>query len=144
MQKMILKAVPKSNPDETPDKTLFRIFNDRSLLNGTIDLEETEEREYSLSEMQKVVDGLIDVLAAPHNITPHFAMVINDEGKLDNRPFNYYATMLARGLRMIALNDYIVGDVLIASDSGDELSTLSDNDCSVILATLDTITNLAF
>lgn len=44
-----------------------------------------------------------------------YVMVINSEGKIEGREFNYAATVLASSSGSIIPGDYIVGDVLICT-----------------------------
>ncbi len=74
--------------------------------NGTeIDVEPKNGRDFQLSELQKVVDGYIEIV----NLTDGRLMVVNDEGKLKCLPYNQEAT------KLVGYNDVIVGDVLVCS-----------------------------
>lgn len=66
--------------------------------------------DFSLKEMQGFVGGWIEVLYTPDG---KYIMVLNEEGKLDELPFNAVATKIA--IEEFGLvDDYIAGDVLIA------------------------------
>ena len=64
--------------------------------------------DFSLRELQKMVNGYIDVIDL-HNGE---VMVINDEGKFTEEP-NEAATILAMDHDAIFLGDYISGNVLV-------------------------------
>ncbi len=63
--------------------------------------------DFSLKEMQKIVGGLVQII----DLDESKCIVLNEEGKLDDLPFNEEATKLF--LSYFRTNDYIVGDVLI-------------------------------
>lgn len=67
--------------------------------------------DFSLEELQKVVDGYIEVLYFNGHEGPF--MVLNDEGKLRELPENPIATMIARNFDLIGMTDCIVGDVVV-------------------------------
>lgn len=52
---------------------------------------EFEEVKGGLSDWQRLVGGLIEVVPTPH---PDIEMLINEEGKLDGLPFNPIATLI--------------------------------------------------
>lgn len=64
--------------------------------------------DYSLEEMQEIVGGYIEIIASADGSE---VMVLNEEGKLNELPYNPEAT------RWFAKNhgdyDYIVGNVLV-------------------------------
>lgn len=66
----------------------------------------------SLAELQGWVGGFIEVVAnqAPG---PRTMMVLDEEGKLKERPLNLIATCWAHRHRAIATDDVIVGDVVL-------------------------------
>ena len=66
--------------------------------------------DFSLEELKDIVGGYIEIIQLPNKSF----MVINEEGKLDNLPFNENATIIYQ--KFICENDYIVGDVLICSE----------------------------
>ena len=62
----------------------------------------------SLESMQQAVGGYIEIIRFG---SQEQMMVLDEEGKLKNKPINEVATLLAN-----IPGDYIVGDVLIAED----------------------------
>jgi Domain of unknown function (DUF3846) len=71
---------------------------------------------FTLEELQTVVGGYIEVVAAPLAVVDDGPMylVLNEDGKRDNLPINGFATALyhqAGGAR----DDWIVGNVVLAS-----------------------------
>ena len=63
---------------------------------------------FTLEEMKGFVDGYIECIY----ITPKQVMVVNEEGKLKNLPFNLIATEMLR-LAFQTMDDFIVGDALL-------------------------------
>lgn len=73
---------------------------------------ETEPKngtDYSLEELQGIVDGYIECIGSPDRKR---VMVLNEEGKLNALPYNHLATEIFN--KWGFPNDYIVGDVLVA------------------------------
>ena len=66
--------------------------------------------DFSLEEMQKVVCGFMEVYYINNY---NDILIINEEGKLYNLPYNKTATELFR--KAYRTDDYIVGDVLVCS-----------------------------
>ncbi len=64
---------------------------------------------FELEEAQALVGGYIEII----NIGKGYIMIIDEEGKLDGKPFNTMATMIALHRQAIRPDDYIVGDVII-------------------------------
>lgn len=64
--------------------------------------------DYSLEELQKAVDGLIDIISLKNGKI----MVVNDEGKF-TKGINPAASFLAHIHHAIAPRDYVAGDVLV-------------------------------
>lgn len=62
---------------------------------------------FVLSELQGYVAGYIEILDVGEGI-----IVLNEEGKLDDLPFNYEATLLARPY-LAPWDDGIRGDVVV-------------------------------
>ena len=62
--------------------------------------------DFSLDEAQKVVGGFIEVI----HLSSTQLMIVNEEGKLRNLPYNYQASLIAYMARKA---DAIVGDVLV-------------------------------
>ncbi len=88
--------------------------------------------DFSLKELQESVNGYIEIVPIRNTVGPisfkefdkdgftimlnnEYVMVINSEGKLEGREFNYAATVLASSSGSIIPCDYIVGDVLICT-----------------------------
>ena len=63
-------------------------------------------KDFSLKELKEIVGGYIEII----NLGDDY-MVVNEEGKLLNLPFNLDATRIYQHFTKIG--DYIVGDVLI-------------------------------
>jgi len=65
---------------------------------------------FSGDELREYVDGWIEILALPSGDY----MIIDEEGKLKNKPKNNRATLMAFTAG-VAHDDYTVGNVLIVS-----------------------------
>ena len=63
--------------------------------------------DFSLEELKEFVDGYIEIIQLPNNEI----MVINENGKVVDLPFNELATNIYQEL--IYKGDYIAGDALI-------------------------------
>ena len=61
---------------------------------------------YTLEELKEIVGGYIEIV----RLNKKEIMVINEEGKLNNLPYNDNATLR---FRFFKTNDFIVGDVLV-------------------------------
>lgn len=68
---------------------------------------------FTLEELQEYVGGYIEIV----RLSDKFLMVVNEEGKLLNLPFNSEATDIARQHKAIYPHDMIVGNALIAKES---------------------------
>jgi hypothetical protein len=68
---------------------------------------------FTLEELQEHVGGYIEII----RLTNKCLMVVNEEGKLLNMPFNSEATDIARQHKAIYPNDMIVGNALVAQES---------------------------
>jgi hypothetical protein len=75
--------------------------------NGEADILTFENKKVSLTEMQNVVNGHIEIIY----LSNEAVLILNEEGKLNNLPFNELATYLLKSATFN--NDYIVGDVLL-------------------------------
>ena len=64
---------------------------------------------FELKELNKVVDGHIEIIYLPKESS---LMVVNEEGKLKDKPINTEATRLYRK-NFPHISDFIVGDVLV-------------------------------
>lgn len=62
---------------------------------------------FELEELQKVVGGYIEII----NLGNDQIMVVNEEGKLEDLPYNFIATQMCQ--RSIRAFDYIAGDALV-------------------------------
>lgn len=65
--------------------------------------------DFSLEELQEFVGGDIEIITLADDLI----MVVNEEGKLFDLPFNEAATEILRGCSINSTNDYIVGSALI-------------------------------
>lgn len=68
---------------------------------------------FTLEELQEYVGGYIEII----RLTDKYLMVVNEEGRLLNLPFNPEATDIARQHKAIYPNDMIVGNALVAEES---------------------------
>lgn len=66
---------------------------------------------FTLEELQRYVGGFIEAVALPNGKT----MIVNEEGKLDNLPYNQRATLLGAAAGTMP-GDEVMGDVLVLSD----------------------------
>ncbi|MFL5659890.1 MAG: DUF3846 domain-containing protein [Ktedonobacteraceae bacterium] len=76
-------------------------------------VEPADGKEYTLREVQEIVGGYIEVL----RFTEYHWLVLDEEGKLKNLPYNPIATLMCHILECIDKNDWIVGDVLVCQRS---------------------------
>lgn len=74
----------------------------------TKDISPANGNDFSLEELQKIVEGYIELVYLNERI-----MVINEEGKFKELPYNAKATDLYRKLRRTI--DFIVGNALICN-----------------------------
>ena len=66
---------------------------------------------FELEELQKVVGGYIEII----DLGNDQLMVVNEEGKLEDVPYNFFATqMYQRSTRVL---DYIAGNALVCSSN---------------------------
>ena len=70
-----------------------------------------DDIEPTLQEMQKFVGGYIEVVY----LGKESMMIIDEEGKLKEKPINQEATDIAHEHKAIYNTDYIAGDVMILS-----------------------------
>ena len=66
-------------------------------------------KDYSLEELRDIVDGYIEIV---FDKTRESIMVVNEEGKLYNLPFNTNATRWMND-NTYHIDDYVVGDALV-------------------------------
>lgn len=72
------------------------------------DLTPRNGKDFELDEVQKCVDGFIEVLW----LTREQIMIVNEEGKF-SKGYNVFATAVAHLHKAIRDDDYIAGDVVI-------------------------------
>lgn len=80
------------------------------------DVENVEPKngtDFQLEELKSIVGGWIEIKFLSDD--KGRVMVLNEEGKLRNLPYNERATMLYR--KFVYEHDFIVGDVLICDKS---------------------------
>lgn len=76
--------------------------------NGEVlDIEPKNGKDFKLAELQEIVGGYIEIAQMKNNDI----MVINEEGKLNDLPYNEKATEIYQ--RQVYFGDFIVGDVLV-------------------------------
>ena len=68
-------------------------------------------RYFKLEEMQKYVGGLIEIIPLDGEGLEDKLLVVNEEGKLVNLPFNLFAT--AEWEKYYGQTDYVSGDAII-------------------------------
>ena len=75
-------------------------------------------KHFTLTELQTFVGGYIEALDLENGTI----MYLNEEGKLNELPYNPVADQIAHQCTGIAWNDGIVGDVLVATraETGDD------------------------
>lgn len=90
----------------------------KAATNDMVEVKPANGKRFTLEELQKFVGGYIEALG----LHDGRVMWLNEEGKLDGLPLNAIATDMARRLSFLMPDDYILGDVLIATpaESGDE------------------------
>lgn len=76
-----------------------------------IDVKPNNGTDFSLEELQEIVGGYIEVVGLMDNEI----MVINEEGKLIDLPFNETATQMYQ--EVDGFYDYIAGDVLVCDSN---------------------------
>lgn len=79
------------------------------------DAKPADGKRFRLHELQKVVDGYIDVVRIPHS---DWALIVDDEGLLKERPLNVLASLLA--------GQPIVGTVLLCAIDGEDFVPLPE------------------
>ena len=76
--------------------------------NGEVlDIEPKNGKDFKLAELQEIVGGYIEIAQMKNNDI----MVINEEGKLNDLPYNEKATEIYQ--HQVYFGDFIVGDVLV-------------------------------
>lgn len=76
-----------------------------------IDVKPNNGTDFSLEELQEIVGGYIEIVGLMDNEI----MVINEEGKLIDLPFNETATQMYQ--EVDGFYDYIAGDVLVCDSN---------------------------
>lgn len=80
--------------------------------NGEVlDIEPKNGTDFQLDELQAIVGGFIQII----EISDTEIMVMNEEGKLENLPFNEKATAIYQK-SILGVEDCIVGDALVCKD----------------------------
>lgn len=80
--------------------------------NGEVlDIEPKNGTDFQLDELQAIVGGFIQII----EISDTEIMVMNEEGKLENLPFNEKATAIYQQ-SIFGVEDCIVGDALVCKD----------------------------
>ena len=97
------------------NKQLDKLFNELKINNMKAQLVSTNgdvksvkpknNKTFSLKELQSYVDGYIQILKT----RDERIMIINEEGKLNNLPYNE----IASSLYIYGMQDPVVGDVLV-------------------------------
>lgn len=67
---------------------------------------------FELEESQSLVGGYIQIIRIGYGEV----MILDEEGKLKDKPVNMVATLVAKSRRAIFSNDCIVGDVILCKD----------------------------
>lgn len=80
-------------------------------IEDTIDVEPKNGADFSLEELQEFVGGYIEII----DLFDGTLMVINEEGKLKDLPFNIPATLIYS--KKYGMQDYIVGNALVCDKS---------------------------
>jgi hypothetical protein len=76
-----------------------------------IDVKPNNGTDFSLEELQEIVGGYIEIVS----LMDDEIMVINEEGKLIDLPFNETATQMYQ--EVDGFYDYIAGDVLVCDSN---------------------------
>ena len=69
-------------------------------------VEPSNGEDFSLEELRRFVGGHIEIV----RLSKSQVMVVNEEGKVNDLPYNQYATML---VNIAGIRDVIVGNVLV-------------------------------
>ena len=92
--------------------------------NGTV---RKIERDYvTLDFLQDMVDGYIETIRIKGGPDRRLLMVIDEEGKLKDKPINDLVGKIA----YIRFDDYIVGDVVIVKEQDDDFVPLTDDEAN--------------
>jgi hypothetical protein len=106
----------KNAVKENKKMYLQAMDTDKSFLIGhdNVLVEIDSKKKYELEELKSLVGGYIEIV---YNLPMNKMMVINEEGKLEKLPYNFYATNLAVLNRCIATDDYIAGNAVILNSN---------------------------
>ncbi len=84
---------------------------------GTIEEVKPKNKKWSLEELQAQVDGYIEMVP----LTKGTRMIVNEEGRLRNLPYNDRATRLWRSIHLAPVIDQrLFGNVLVL-DPGERM-----------------------
>lgn len=72
-------------------------------------------KHFTLEEMQKLVEGYIQIIQVPVAAGKWADLVMNEEGKFEGLAYNKEATALGR-IAGIADDDFIVGNAVLCED----------------------------
>lgn len=92
--------------------------------NGTV--EQIDCEDITLDYLQSAVDGYIETLRIKDAPDRCLIMIIDEEGKLKNKPVNELAGEIA----YIRFDDYIVGDAVIVKEQDDDFIPLTDDEAN--------------
>ena len=92
--------------------------------NGMV--EQIDCEDITLDYLQSEVDGYIETVRIKDMPNRHLLMVIDEEGKLKNKPINDLAGKIA----YIRFDDYIVGDVVIVKEQDEDFVPLTDDEAN--------------
>lgn len=92
--------------------------------NGMV--EQIDCEDITLDYLQSEVDGYIETVRIKDMPNRHLLMVIDEEGKLKDKPINDLAGKIA----YIRFDDYIVGDVVIVKEQDDDFVPLTDDEAN--------------
>lgn len=80
----------------------------------------------TLDYLQSEVDGYIETIRIKGGPDRRLLMVIDEEGKLKDKPINDLAGKIA----YIRFDDYIVGDVVIVKEQDEDFVSLTDDEAN--------------
>lgn len=95
--------------------------------NGIVEKIDCED--ITLDYLQSAVDGYIETLRIKDAPDRCLIMIIDEEGKLKNKPVNELAGEIA----YIKFDDYIVGDVVIVKEQDGDFVPLTDDEADKFL-----------
>ena len=92
--------------------------------NGMV--EQIDCEDITLDYLQSEVDGYIETIRIKGGPDRRLLMVIDEEGKLKDKPINDLAGKIA----YIRFDDYIVGDVVIVKEQDEDFVSLTDDEAN--------------